>query len=276
MKDTIYFQHDFNSKDDPKMVKIRMKFWLEWYWLFWTILEHMRWDTNIVLKDCDCNAFAFQMQYDFTKLVEFLLFCVDVWLFLYDKKDKVYYSERLQTNVERMRLKSKKAKDSADERRKKRERENANALPTQSEGNAIQDSKGQTGKEKEEEKKSPPPLQKKASLKKIISEMSEGEIHAEYNTIINEFVNHWSETDKKGNEKRTKEKTWDLNLRLARWKNMKDTNFGRNKIIDYTNLQNFHDMMMKDKIPELKQVLWVDWYFKIKALWKKDPLYLQF
>lgn len=46
--------------------------------------------------------------------------------------------------------------------------------------------------------------------------------------------------------------------------------------IDYTNIQNFHDMMMKDKVPELKQALWLEKYFEIKALWKQSPLYLSF
>ena len=46
--------------------------------------------------------------------------------------------------------------------------------------------------------------------------------------------------------------------------------------LDYTDINNFHDMMMQDKTPELKQALWLDKYFEIKALRKQSPLYLSF
>jgi hypothetical protein len=48
------------------------------------------------------------------------------------------------------------------------------------------------------------------------------------------------------------------------------------KIVDYTKIENFHNMMMQDKIPELKQTLGLDKYFEIKKLWKQSPLYLSF
>ena len=46
--------------------------------------------------------------------------------------------------------------------------------------------------------------------------------------------------------------------------------------IDYTNLNNFHDMMMQEKVPELKYILWKDQYFEIKKQRKDSPLYLLF
>lgn len=72
------------------------------------------------------------------KFTEFIGFCVGVGLFIYDEKDKIYYSKRLQEDAEYMRDKSKKAKKSANARWKARS--NANALQTQSDGNAINDS----------------------------------------------------------------------------------------------------------------------------------------
>lgn len=53
---------------------------------------------------------------------------------MFDEQEKVYYSPRLQENVEFMRSKSKKARSSANTRWEARS--NANALPTQYESNA--------------------------------------------------------------------------------------------------------------------------------------------
>lgn len=137
MKDTIYFRHDYDAHADPKIVKLRMKFWWEWYGIFWAILETMRSDADIVMNLCDVDANAYRLHCDTKLLHDILLYLVDIWLLIEDGWS--YYSERLQEDVEYMREKSSKARKSAEERWKKRDK-NANALQTQSESNAIKDS----------------------------------------------------------------------------------------------------------------------------------------
>lgn len=149
MKDTIYFQHDCNAHVDPKIIKLRLKWWREYYWLYRATLEIMREDSDIVLKECDIDANVMRLHFDRNAYIGFLEICVEVWLFIFDQEDKIYYSERLQTNAEYMREKSKKAKASAEARWKKRKRKNANALQTQSERNAIHTYKKEINKEKE-------------------------------------------------------------------------------------------------------------------------------
>lgn len=139
MKDTIYFPHDFDAHTDPKIIKLRMKFWWEWYGLYRATLESMRWDADIQLKQSDIDAFAFRLQYDNKKYEDILNYCVEIELFIFDTKDCVYFSKRLQEDAEFMRNKSKKARVSANARWKARS--NANALQTQSEGNAIKEIK---------------------------------------------------------------------------------------------------------------------------------------
>lgn len=130
-------------------------------------------------------------------------------------------------------------------------------------------------RKKESEKKISPPPSEKLSLKKEIEiKQSNGEMPAELTPYLDDFINHRSEPDKRGNEKWTKEKTWDITLRLRKWKRNDDTNFGRKKVIDYTDLNNFHAMMMQERVPELKQILWVEKYFEIKKQRKDSPLYL--
>ena len=137
MKDTIYFRHDYDAQSDPKIIKLRIKFWWEWYWLYRALLENMRADADIVINECDVDAIAYRLHCDCGNLHKIISYCVDLSLFIKDWD--IYYSERLQEDVEYMREKSAKAKKSAEARRKKRKK-NANALQTQSEGNAIKDS----------------------------------------------------------------------------------------------------------------------------------------
>lgn len=110
----------------------------------------MRTEADICMKAEDIDAFAYRLQYECNKLKDIMRYCVEVGLLHYDKKDTVFYSERLQQDTETMRAKSKQAKQSAELRRKARESQNdANALPTHSERNAKKEKKGKEKKRKE-------------------------------------------------------------------------------------------------------------------------------
>lgn len=135
MKDSVYFRHDYDAQTDPKIIKLRVKFWWEGYGLFWATLEAMRGETDVELKDADADSYAYRFNYDTVKYKSFLNYCIHIELLQYNKVDKVIFSKRLQEDVEHMRNKSKKAKQSADTRWKARE--DANAVRPKSKGNAI-------------------------------------------------------------------------------------------------------------------------------------------
>jgi len=80
-------------------------------------------------------------------------------------------------------------------------------------------------------------------------------IEARWLDLLEEFEIYRWEQDKKWNERWTKEKTWDLERRLAKWKKNRDTNFWRNKSIDYTNLSNFTKWLEQNKYDEMKAIL---------------------
>lgn len=147
MKDSIYFSHDYNAHLDPKIVKLRMKLGWEWYGLFWATLEVMREDADVVLRISELDANAYRLHYDSSAYREFLDYLVELWLLHFDNKDWVYFSQRLQKDVEHMRAKSKKAQAAANARRRARD---ANALHPHSESNAIEDSIVEDKDEKEE------------------------------------------------------------------------------------------------------------------------------
>lgn len=193
MKETIYFRHDVDAHNDPKLIKIRMKFWREGIGLYWATLEVMRCDANALLSHCDRIATAFRLQCDSEKYALFLDFCVEIGLFVYDKGKSAIYSSRLQEDVEFMRMKSKKSRASAMARWKAES--NANALRPQCEGNAIKDN---IRKEKKiytwvntqgEEKNSSPPETEKNETE-ILSEKKNKrseEKKQEVNSAIEDF-----------------------------------------------------------------------------------------
>jgi len=137
MKDSIYFNHDYNAQSDPKVVRLRLKYWREWYWLFRATVEMMREDADVVIRTSEIDANAYRLHYDSKEYSEFLDYLVEIWLLYLDTKDWAYFSKRLQEDVEHMRSKSKKARASANARRKGRD---ANALQTECESNAIEES----------------------------------------------------------------------------------------------------------------------------------------
>jgi len=139
MKDTIYFRHDYDAHTDPKIIKLRMKYWREWYWLFRAILEVMRTDSDIVIRDSEVDAIAFRLHYDSSAMRDIFEYMVSIDLLCKDEEDQTYYSDRLQSDAEYMRERSSKAKASADARRKKKPKKNANALQPHCDGNAIKD-----------------------------------------------------------------------------------------------------------------------------------------
>lgn len=101
--------------------------------------------------------------------------------------------------------------------------------------------------------------------------------------LIEEFIDHWSETDSKWNELWTKQKTWNTNLRLKRWKKNKDTNFGRKQIVDYEIIDNFHRWAMNNDWDAIKdhfrnKYKWEEWkekYGKTKQKRKQSDLFLE-
>ena len=110
----------------------------------------MREDADIVMRWCELDANAYRLHCDIEKYKTFISDLVEIWLIKYDKKDDVYYSCRLQSDVEYMRDKSVKASRSATIRRSKRD---ANALQTDSESNAKYINKHKEEEIKEDKKR---------------------------------------------------------------------------------------------------------------------------
>lgn len=134
-KDTFYFSHDYNARNDIKIKKLISKHKYRGYGIFWAIIEDLYNNSNALPTDFEC--IAFDMRED-KKVIESII--KDFELFVFD--GDTFGSLSVQKRLDERDSKTIKARASANKRW-----ENANALPSQCEPNAIKESKGNEIKE---------------------------------------------------------------------------------------------------------------------------------
>lgn len=149
MKNVPWFSHDFNARDDEKILIMRMTHGWNAYGLYWAIIEMLRASENYKLQtQYDSIAYALQTDREIIRSIieSFDLFVVD---------GTTFYSKSL---VERMLIKDEKSAEASKsakirwEKYRKNQQVNADALQTHSECNAnamlIKVSKVKVNKEK--------------------------------------------------------------------------------------------------------------------------------
>lgn len=132
-----YFSHDFNSRNDPKMVSLFIKMGHEGHGLFWGLVE-LSYEQGGKLELSQCESYAFGLRTQCDKLKSIIN---DFNLFI---NDGVYFwSETILKRLNIRYDKSQKASNSA-----KIRWNNANALRPLCEGNARKEIKVKEIKEK--------------------------------------------------------------------------------------------------------------------------------
>ena len=109
MKKT-YFNHDSNSRNDIRIIKLRAKLSYEGYGIFWALLELLFNEENkLCISDYETLAFGLQCDPKILKQVieDFELFVIE---------DNCFYSKRLHRHIEDINNKSTKAKESINKR----------------------------------------------------------------------------------------------------------------------------------------------------------------
>jgi hypothetical protein len=125
-----YFSHDEGARNDPKLVQVMMELGHEGKSVYWDLVEMLyEQGGHLMLSQCKGYAFALRTNCDLIlRLVnDFELFVTD---------GEKFWSETALRRLIQRNAKSEKAKESAAKRWGSSER-NANALPTQSDRNAI-------------------------------------------------------------------------------------------------------------------------------------------
>lgn len=125
---TRFLPHDYNARQDPKLIKLQIKHGLEGIGLYWCLVE-MTWEQDNALEwDADLIAYTLRTNAELVKSVaeNFGLFKV---------KGNVLSSEAIAKRMAYFDEKSQKAKAAAEMRWQSGR--NANAMQTHSERNAI-------------------------------------------------------------------------------------------------------------------------------------------
>jgi len=138
MKETFYFSHDYNARTDSRIKKLLTNLGMLGYGVYWAIIEDLYQNANALPTDYDSIAYDLHCDVDLIKnvILNYKLFVID---------DDTFGSLSVQKRLDKRDEKSNKARESAF----KRWGNDANALPTHSEPNAIKESKVKDIKEKE-------------------------------------------------------------------------------------------------------------------------------
>jgi cell fate (sporulation/competence/biofilm development) regulator YlbF (YheA/YmcA/DUF963 family) len=135
-KDTFYFSHDYNSRNDEKIKFLIRKHGLLGYGLFWSIIEDLYNNANALRTDYEGIAYDYRIDVSIVTSV-----INDFDLFVFD--EEYFGSLSVQKRIDERDSKSVKARESAHKRWT-----NANAMQSQCEGNAIKERKGKEINEK--------------------------------------------------------------------------------------------------------------------------------
>ncbi|MDY6833798.1 MAG: DUF4373 domain-containing protein [Chloroflexota bacterium] len=139
MKDTFYFSHDCNARNDLKITRLRYKYGMEGVGIYWCLVEMLYEEGGyLMLSDCECIANELRTQCDTLKSI--------IASDLFQNDDEKYWSNSVLKRLEKQHEKSQKASESATKRWG-----NANAMRTQCDGNANKVKKSKVKKSKEEE-----------------------------------------------------------------------------------------------------------------------------
>jgi hypothetical protein len=136
-KDTFYFSHDYNARNDEKIKRLIRKHGMQGYGVFWSIVEDLYNNANALRMDYEGIAYDLRTDSDLVASV-----VNDFDLFVFD--GEYFGSNSVQERLDQRNDKSEKARKSASYRW-----ENANALQPLSDSNAKKERKGKEIKGKE-------------------------------------------------------------------------------------------------------------------------------
>lgn len=133
-KETFYFSHDYNSRNDVKIKKLLSKHGLLGYGIFWAIIEELYNNTNVLPLDYD--TISYDLRIDKSVLIS-VINDYDLFVFDGDTFGSLSVERRLKERDER----SHKARQSVLKRWNKA-KEDTNVLQSNNEPNTIKEIKG--------------------------------------------------------------------------------------------------------------------------------------
>lgn len=108
--ENLWFRHDFNARNNPKLLKLKMKMNMEGVGIYWSLIETL-YELNGYLKEDDLEAFCFNEHIEMEKVKQVL----NLANFQYDKI-KGYYSNGVLERINQREEYCAKQKEKADKR----------------------------------------------------------------------------------------------------------------------------------------------------------------
>lgn len=137
-KEAYYFSHDYNARNDQKLVRLQMKHGVAGIGIYWCLIEMLYEEGGRIMRT-ECERIAFELRTDIVSIQSVLS---EFGLFYFD--GDYFCSESVNRRLEKRDQKSENARNSAKKRWK-----DANALPSHDSRNAIKERKGKEIKEKD-------------------------------------------------------------------------------------------------------------------------------
>lgn len=145
-KDTFYFSHDYNARNDPKILELRSEYGLEGYGLYWCLIETMAEDKNGVVIASLIGGLSIGYGIPKNKLMEIINFMVKLNL-LQEQNGTIYSKRLLEHKMKRKHL-SDKGREGAIKKWEKINNDRHPNSPPIGDANA-KERKGNKNKEKE-------------------------------------------------------------------------------------------------------------------------------
>lgn len=108
--ENLYFRHDFNARNNPKLIKLKMKLGMEGIGIYWCLLECL-YELNGFLKEDDLETFCFNEHIEIDKVKNVL----KIANFKFDK-EKGYYSNGILERINKREEYCLKQKEKANKR----------------------------------------------------------------------------------------------------------------------------------------------------------------
>ena len=107
MKDAYYFSHDSNARNDQRLMKVRMKYGMEGYGIYFGIIEILRETEDYTLTFSDLESISFDLRADLDKVEDVIsnynLFVIE--------GSTMFYSKSLKKRLECMDRKKQKRQE---------------------------------------------------------------------------------------------------------------------------------------------------------------------
>lgn len=198
-KDTFYFSHDYNARNDVKIKLLIRKHKFLGYGIYWGIIEDLYNNTNVLPIDYEGISDDFKTS---QIIIKSILHDFD----LFEINEKTFGSLSVQRRLDERASKSNRAKDSINKRWEKVKLENTNVLQSNNERNTIKERKGKEIKDNIDSRK----LKFASTLQPFLSDYGKD--------LLNNFYGYWTEPNKSKSKFRQElEKTWDVKRRLETW-----------------------------------------------------------